>query len=184
MLGVVSVREITSVYRWWLHTASSREAHSEEEWDEARAHIQAVIADSVVLLQPEEIRRLVATLERSRRQVVSAHDLVEATATAQHETNVEMTKVAEAYQAAVAKRQAVDARLAEVKDDLATAREQLRRRTQQLRRLELVVEVQERIDAGTLPRPEKPLADMTAARLDRLAKAPVVLRRRSLLGRR
>ena len=59
VLGVVSVREITSVYRWWLHTASSRDLHPEEQWDEARARIQEVVADSVVLLQPEEVHRLV-----------------------------------------------------------------------------------------------------------------------------
>lgn len=184
VLGVVSVREITSVYRWWLHTASSRDVHTEDEWDEARARIQAVVADSVLLLQPEETRRLVATLERSRRDVAAAHELAQATATAQHETNVEMTKVAEAYQAAVAKRQAVEERLAETRGELSATKERLRRRTQQLRRLELVREVQERIDAGTLERPEKPLTDMTPQRLKRLAEAPVVVSRRSWLGRR
>ena len=102
VLGVASVREITSVYRWWLHTASSRDLHPEEQWDEARARIQEVVAESVLLLQPEEIHRLVATLDRSRREVASAHELAQATSTAQHETNVEMTKVAEAYEAAVA----------------------------------------------------------------------------------
>ncbi|MFC7360055.1 glycosyltransferase family 2 protein [Nocardioides astragali] len=184
VLGVASVREITSVYRWWLHTASSRDVHTEDEWDEARARIQAAVVDSVLLLQPEETRRLVATLQRSRREVAAAHELAQATATAQHETNVEMTKVAEAYQAAVAKRLAVDARLAETRDELATTRDQLRRRTQKLRRLELVQDVQERIDAGTLERPEKPLTDMTTERLKRLAEAPAVVVRRSLLGRR
>ena len=184
VLGVASVREITSVYRWWLHSVSSRDTHAEEEWDEARARIQEVVASSVLLLQPEETRRLVATLNRSRREASAAHELAQSVATEQHGTNVEMTKVAEAYQAAVAKRQAVEARLAEVKDDLATTRQQLRRRTQRLHRLELVQEVQARIDAGTLERPEKPLADMTTQRLERLAAAPVVLVRRSWRGRR
>ena len=184
VLGVTSVREITSVYRWWLHTASSRDLHPEEQWDEARARIQEVVAESVLLLQPEEVHRLVATLDRSRREVASAHELAQATSTAQHETNVEMTKVAEAYQAAVAKRLAVEARLTDAKDELATARAQLRRLTQRLHRLELVDEVQQRIDAGTLVRPEKPLTDMTIQRLKRLAEAPVVVPPRSWLGRR
>ncbi len=184
VLGVASVREITCVYRWWLHTASSRDVHAEGEWDEARERIEAAVADSVLLLQPEEARRLVETLKRCRGEVVSAHELAQSVATAQHETNVEMTKVAEAYQAAVAKRLAVEERLAETRDELVTTRRQLRRRTQQLRRLELVLEVQQRIDQGTLERPEKPLTDMTIQRLERLAEAPVVLARRSWLGRR
>lgn len=181
VLGVASVREITSVYRWWLHTASSREAQSAQDWAEARSQVQAAIADSVVLLQPEEIRRLVATLETSRREVASAHELAEAAATAQHETNVEMTKVAEAHQSSLARVLLMKERLAETKDGLATARNQLRRRTVELRRLELVLEVQERIDAGTLQRPEKPLRDMTTARLTSLAEAPVEIQRRSWL---
>jgi hypothetical protein len=184
VLGVTSVREITSVYRWWLHTASSRDLHPEEQWDEARARIQEVVADSVVLLQPEEVHRLVTTLDRSRRAVGSAHEIAQATATAQHETNVEMTKVAEAYQAAVAKRLAVEARASELKDELAAARAEVRRLTQQVHRLQLVEEVQQRIDEGTLVRPEKPLSDMTTQRLTRLAEAPVVVPRRSWLGRR
>ena len=72
----------------------------------------------------------------------------------------------------------MEERLAEVKGELATTREELRRRTQELRRLELVQEVQQRIDAGTLERPEKPLADMRTERLRRLAESPVVLARR------
>jgi hypothetical protein len=184
VLGVASVREITSVYRWWLHTASSRDLHSEEQWDEARARIQEVVAGSVVLLQPEEVHRLVTTLDRSRRAVESAHEIAQATATSQHETNVEMTKVAEAYQAAVAKRLTVESRARELKDDLATARAEVRRLTQQVHRLQLVEEVHQRIDDGTLVRPEKPLADMTTQRLKRLAEAPVVVPRRSWLGRR
>lgn len=183
VLGVASVREITSVYRWWLHTASSREAQSADDWAEARSRVQAAVADSVVLLQPEEVRRLVATLETSRREVAAAHELAEATATAQHETNVEMTSVAEAHDAAVANVLLMEERLATTKDELATAQGQLRRRTQKLRRLELLLEVQERIDAGTLQRPEKPLRDMTTARLKRLAEAPVVVQRRSWLRR-
>lgn len=184
VLGVLSVREITSVYRWWLHTASSRDVHSGDQWDQARARLRAGFAESVVLLQPEEVRRLVSTLERSRHEVAAAHELAQATATAQHETNVEMTKVAEAYQAAVAKRLAVEERLAETKGELSAAKAQLRRRTQQLHRLELVQDVQERIDAGTIERPEKPLTEMATERLKRLADAPVVLARRSWLGRR
>lgn len=184
VLGVVSIREITSVYRWWLHTASSREAHSEEEWDEARSRIQAAVTESVLLLQPEETRRLVATLQRSRRDVESAHDLAEATAAAQHATNVEMTTVAQAHDAAVAGRDLMVARLEETEQELSAVRADLARRTKQLRRLELVHEVQQRIDAGTLARPEKPLRTMTTARLTRLAEAPVVILRRSRLGRR
>ena len=39
-LGVQSVREITCVYRWWVHTGSSREVHSKTEWDVARLRVQ------------------------------------------------------------------------------------------------------------------------------------------------
>lgn len=184
LLGVVSIREVTSVYRWWLHTASSREAHSQEEWDEARAQIRAVVTDSVVLLQPEEVRRLAATLDRNRRAAESAHELAQVTATTLHETNLKMRNVAEAHRATVAKLRTARARLTDTKEELATIRGELRRRTQQLRRLELVQEVQERIDAGTIERPEKPLEDMTIDRLQRLAEAPVVVPRRSWLGRR
>ncbi len=184
VLGVTSVREITSVYRWWLHTASSREAHSAEQWDEARSHIRTGVADSVLLLQPEEVRRLVATLERSRREMASAHEVARAMATTQHEISVEMVKVAEAHDAAVAGRDAALERLTDAKDELATARLQSSRLTQRLHRLELVQDVQQRIADGTLVRPEKPLTDMTIQRLKRLAEAPVVVSRRSWRGRR
>ncbi|GAA1913521.1 glycosyltransferase family 2 protein [Nocardioides hwasunensis] len=184
VLGVVSVREITSVYRWWLHTASSREAHTADEWDEARSRIQSAVTGSVLLLQPEETRRIVATLQRSRRDLASAHELAEATAAAQHATNVEMETVARAHDEAVAGRDLMVGRLADVEAELSATRAELDRRAHQLRRLELVQEVQQRIDDGTLERPEKPLTDMTLARLTRLAEAPVVLVRRSRLGRR
>lgn len=183
VLGVASIREVTSVYRWWLHTASSREAHPVDEWDEARSRIQAAVADSVLLLQPEEARRLVATLARGRRDVEKAHELAQATATEQHATNVEMTKVAEAYQASVAKRVAVEERLSQTKAKLRSTRDQLQRRTRQLRRAELVHEVQQRIDLGTLERPGKPLTEMSIERLERLAGSPVVAVKRSWLGR-
>ena len=46
--------------------------------------------------------------------------------------DVEMTKVAEAYQAAVAKRQTVEARARELKDELASARAEVERMCDQL----------------------------------------------------
>ena len=184
LLGAVSIREITSVYRWWLHTGSSRDVHSEAEWDAARSRVQAAFAESVLLLQPEETHRLVVLVERLRRRADEAHRLARENATAQHETNVEMTKVAEAYQAGVAKRLAVEERLAETREELQQVRQQLKRRGDRLKRLELVLELEQRIGRGTLARPEKPLEDMTLERLQRLAATPAVVVRRPLLGRR
>ncbi|WP_439937498.1 glycosyltransferase [Nocardia sp. N13] len=184
LVGVASVREITSVYRWWLRTASSREAHSLGEWDDARSRVLAAIEESVVLFQPEEVRRLVATLTRSRSEVVAAHELAEQTATALHEANLEMAEVRQAHRASVAKRRTVEARLADVKDTLETTRLRAQRATRDLQRAELVHEVQERIRNGTLEGPEKPLTDMTIDRLKRLAESPVTRVRRPWWGRR
>jgi hypothetical protein len=46
-----------------------------------------------------------------------------------------------------------------------------------------VLEVQQRIDEGTLARPEKPLADMKVERLTRLADSPVVRVKRARFRR-
>ena len=116
--------------------------------------------------------------------MASAHEVARAMATTQHEISVEMVKVAEAHDAAVAGRDAALERLTDAKDELATARLQSSRLTQRLHRLELVQDVQQRIADGTLVRPEKPLTDMTIQRLKRLAEAPVVVSRRSWRGRR
>ena len=184
VLGVASVREITSVYRWWLHTASSRDVHAEEEWDEARSRVEAMVAGAVLLLQPEESRRLITSVRRMRHEVHESHELAGSLAAAQHETNSEMTRTAEAHDAAVGNWREAEARVEHLRGELRSAQEQLRRRTRRMRRLELIIEVQERIDAGTLARPEKPLQDMTVERLKRLAGAPVTAIRRPLLRRR
>jgi hypothetical protein len=171
-LGVESIREITCVYRWWVHTGSSREVHSKAEWDEARLRVQRRFEESILLLQPGETERLVKSLQSTVRAAGKSHRLARKLATSQHETNLEMTKVFDAYQAAVAHRQSVETRLGEVRTQLKETRQKLQRRTKRLRLLEARVQVEERLRLGTLDTPEQPIADLTLAQLEALVRSP------------
>lgn len=171
-LGVESVREITCVYRWWVHTGSSREVHTKAEWDEARLRVQRRFEESILLLQPGEVERLVESLKQTWRAANKSHQLARRLATSQHQTNLEMTKVYDAYQAAIAHRQSVETRLAEVRDQLKETRDKLQRRTKRLRLLEARLRVEERLRNRTLEEPETPLADLSLQQLQALAQAP------------
>ena len=171
-LGVQSVREITCVYRWWVHTGSSREVHSKAEWDVARLRVQRRFEESILLLQPGETERLVKSLQSTVRAAGKSHRLARKLATSQHETNLEMTKVFDAYQAAVAHRQSVETRLGEVRAQLKETRQKLQRRTKRLRLLEARVRVEERLRTGTLAIPDQPVADMSVEQLEALVRSP------------
>jgi hypothetical protein len=102
VLGVASVRELTSVYRWWVHTgSSSRELHSKAEWAAARTRIKQAFEGTVLLLSPDETRRMVASLQRARGDSNAANSMARRLATSQHEVILRMDEVKAAHDRAV-----------------------------------------------------------------------------------
>ena len=176
-LGVESVREVTCVYRWWVHTGSSREVHTKAEWDEAQKRVQRRFEESILLLQPGETERLVESIQRTWREADVSHKLARSLATTQHATNLEMTRVYEAHEAAVTQRDALELRLAEARAQLKETQDKLQRRTKRIRLLEARSRVDERLRLGTLDAPDVPLADLSLAQLQALEKAPETRRR-------
>ena len=118
------------------------------------------------------------SLQSTVRAAGKSHRLARKLATSQHETNLEMTKVFDAYQAAVAHRQSVETRLGEVRAQLKETRQKLQRRTKRLRLLEARVRVEERLRTGTLAIPDQPVADMSVEQLEALVRSPDTSSRR------
>jgi hypothetical protein len=144
LLGVSSIREITCVYRWWVHTGSSREVHSKAEWDEARLRVQRRFEESVLLLQPGETVRLVHSLERTRRAADKSHRMARDFATTLHETNLQMIETSNTLRAVTRKRDAAEARVEKLRGELKEARQRVRRQRQRLERLEERLEADQR----------------------------------------
>ena len=168
---------MTCVYRWWVHTGSSREVHTKAEWDEAQKRVQRRFEESILLLQPGETERLVESIQRTWREADVSHKLARSLATTQHATNLEMTRVYEAHEAAVTQRDALELRLAEARAQLKETQDKLQRRTKRIRLLEARSRVDERLRLGTLDAPDVPLADLSLAQLQALEKAPETRRR-------
>jgi hypothetical protein len=144
LLGVSSIREITCVYRWWVHTGSSREVHSKAEWDEARLRVQRRFEESVLLLQPGETVRLVHTLERTRRAADKSHRMAREFATTLHETNLQMIETSNTLRAVTRKRDAAEGRVEKLRGELKEARQRVRQQRQRLERLEERLEAEQR----------------------------------------
>lgn len=129
VLGVASVREVTSVYRWWVHTgASSRELHTKEEWAAARTRVQQAFEKTVLLLSPEETRRMIASLERARADSDKANRKARELATSQHEVILRMEEVRIAHDRAVEDVQLLSDRAQAARDRVQEVREKMRKR--------------------------------------------------------
>ncbi len=129
VLGVASVREVTSVYRWWVHTgASSRELHTKEEWAAARTKVQQAFEKTVLLLSPEETRRMIAALERARADSDKSNRKARELATSQHEVILRMEEVRIAHDRAVEDVQLLSERAQAAHDRVQEVREKMRKR--------------------------------------------------------
>jgi glycosyltransferase involved in cell wall biosynthesis len=58
LVGVASSPRVTSVYRWWVETHSSREAHDETVWTAGRAAVLSYLDRGLTLLPAGEVWRL------------------------------------------------------------------------------------------------------------------------------
>ncbi len=176
MVGACSSPEVTSVYRWWLDQASSREVHTNEEWDEARKRVEAKIDQSVILLPPGAAKRL-------REAVEEGWDEAAEVATSQHKIILEMNKTAVAHDQAVANWQAAEARVEAARAAGTQVKEKLAKRTQKFQQqLALMRKVENRIREGSLPPTDGAVADLSMSELRALLATPTVKsgRRRSL----
>lgn len=172
VVGVSSAREITCVYRWWVHTGSSREVHTKAEWDEARLRVQRRTEQAVLLLPPGETLRLVESLNSTQRAARKAHRLAREFATSQHHTNLRMIETAKSHSVAVRKRDVAERRVEKLRAELKEARQRLRRQSKRLRRLEARLTIEERVRVGTLRAPSSALSELTDDQLAELAASP------------
>lgn len=185
VLGVTSVREITCVYRWWVHTGSSREVHTKDEWDQTRLRVQARFEESVLLIQPIETRRMVEALSSTQRAAHKAHRLAREMATTNHHTNLRMIETEKARSAAARKQEVAERRVDKLRTDLQAAKQRAREQTARVRRLRARVQVEERLRLGRMATPSVPLDQLTTKQLEELLAAPPRRRGwRSLLGQR
>jgi glycosyltransferase involved in cell wall biosynthesis len=183
VLGVVSVREITSVYRWWVHTGSSREVHSKAEWAAARKRVQGTFEQVVLLMPPEETQRTIASLRKANKDSNAAHRMARRLATSQHHANLKLNETKAAYDKVVrrldASRERTLAARAKVKEVRAQARERHQAHLALLREADLLLA--ERPHA----RPATSIVDLSPGDLEqlveRLRAEPV---KRARLGRR
>lgn len=183
MVGASSSPEVTSVYRWWLDQASSREVHTKEEWDDARLRVLDKIDQSVILLPPGIAKSL-------RAAVQEGWDEASAVATSQHRIILELNKTAEAHDQAVANWQAAEGRVEAARAAADQVKERLAKRTKKFQQhVALMKKVETRVRKGTLAAPERAIADLSMSELRSLLAAPTVkpgpLRSlRSLAGRK
>jgi hypothetical protein len=185
VLGVVSVREVTSVYRWWVHTGeSSRALHTQDEWASARRRVQEAFEETVLLVPPEETRRMVASLLRARQESNAAHHTARSLATSQHEVIQLLDEVKAAHDEAVATAHVLRERTKAAQDKVQEVRDRLRKR--HASHLRLLREADLLLAERPHARPARSIVDLPVDELKalvaRLRDEPVK-RRRSLRSR-
>lgn len=183
LVGVASIREVTCVYRWWVHTASSREAHSKKEWDEAKKRIQQKFSSSALLLPKEAIDRFRVLMQRSGWEAKKANDLAREYATSQHEVILTLQKVKKAHDDAVRARDKWMERTKKNKAKVADVRARLTKRHTE--HLQLLREAGELLDRHPRHRPAGSIFDLALedlrALVDQLRESPV---KKSLGGKK
>ena len=102
LVGVVFSPEVTSVYRWWLTEASSRELHSTDEWDAARDRVLATIDATVLLLPLGAASRFREVTQAGWRKADENHAEAIALATSQHEIIAHLDETGRAHERALA----------------------------------------------------------------------------------
>ncbi|KRE93969.1 hypothetical protein ASG76_11160 [Nocardioides sp. Soil774] len=183
VLGVASVREVTSVYRWWVHTGSSRAVHSKAEWAAARKRVQSAFEQSVLLMSPEETQRTVASLRKAHKDSNTAHRMARRLATSQHHVILQMDEVKAAHDRAVEASHEWRERAKAAQDKVQEVRERLRKR--HARQLALLREADLLLAERPHARPATSIVDLSPGDLEelvaRLRAEPVM---RSRAGRR
>lgn len=107
LVGVANTEQVTSIYRWWVSSDSSRHLHDDAQWARNHDRVQRRLDERVLLLPHGTVRRLQELVELPRI------------------TLAEVT----------GERDALTSRVAELEEELAQAREGLARQRRKVRRL-------------------------------------------------
>lgn len=76
LVGVACSPAETSLYRWWVEGASSRTAHSEDEWDANHRVVQARLDDRILLLPRGSVSRLVELVAPATARIAELERLL------------------------------------------------------------------------------------------------------------
>ncbi|MDF1604308.1 glycosyltransferase family 2 protein [Nocardioides sp. YIM 152315] len=125
LVGAHSSTEVTSIYRWWLERASSRELHSSDEWDDARERVLAKLDQTVLILPPESTARIREVTDKWRREAVEL-------ATSQHQIILQLHEVGSSHERTMASWQLTKERLARATKRAEEATRSAKRLTRQL----------------------------------------------------
>lgn len=112
LVGVHSAAEVTSVYRWWLAQASSREMHGTDEWDEARDRVLAKMDESIMLLPTGAASRFREVVDAERRRTEEARAETLRLGTTLHEIILKLDETGSAHERTMAAWQQTKQRLA------------------------------------------------------------------------
>lgn len=128
VVGVESAHEVTSIYRWWEVRGSSREVHTEDEWDTTMQRVAEGFQRTPLLLSPEGMPRFGKLLNKAAADAKAGHDLARELATSQHEVIGTLQKVKQAHDHAVASRREWQARTKKAKARVDEVRARLNER--------------------------------------------------------
>ncbi len=155
VVGVGSAPSATCVYRWWLSVETSRALHDEQDWDAARRRVLDGFATSYVLLPGDGARRLNEDLSAAQRRIGEL-------AASQHEVILQLDRTANEHQKTVDNWRESEARVAELKEKLATVRSRFNKR------LELIEAIEERLRNPGAERPASSIYEMAPKELEAL----------------
>lgn len=163
MLGVADATRRTAVYRWWLTPQSSRSVHSPEEWEATRLRVVRKLDSAPVILPKGAASRIPDSLNEAWDQVI-------AISASQHQTNLEMTKTANAHDEAVANWQAAEQRAVDAHDVLREERARFAAQQEKISQLrEKVAQLRGKMDV---------IRERSARRTDLVARAAHALANR------
>ncbi|WP_185995383.1 glycosyltransferase family 2 protein [Nocardioides campestrisoli] len=154
VVGVHSVPEITTVYRWW-GAGSSRDEHDKAEWDEAMHRVLDKFDQVEMLMPPHAFERFRAILTSTQHDATKMNDQARELATVLHHTNLQLTEVAEDRD--------------RMRDKAQRLSEKLQRRAErQQQRLDLLRQVDLLLLDRPADRPEGSIVDLTPRELEQL----------------
>ncbi|WP_104106114.1 glycosyltransferase [Nocardioides sp. 616] len=93
VVGVHSVPEITSVYRWW-GAGSSRDEHGKAEWDDAMHRVMDKFDETTMLMPPHGFDRFRSLIKKAQADAGKMHGQAREFATKLHQANLRVNRVA------------------------------------------------------------------------------------------
>lgn len=134
LVGAQYSTEVTSVYRWWLEQASSRELHTAEEWDDARDRVLAKADASVMLLPPGASTRFREVTDEGWQQAAAQREEALSLATTLNDVIAQLDASGSGHERTMQDLVQARERLATAVREAKQARRQLRQRTRRFRR--------------------------------------------------